>query len=1534
MATLTLASRNSMCSQFSKRILDDVVHDAGTHLLKAQTNEINDATINIVWDNLGKYISRSLRNGRGVVIPKFGTFTFSAPLVSLRGVTNPMIRDAQPRVPVFLISPEFVSGGNIKTGIFYGKTGTMRPYCNKGTNGKIHIVKCNYTEVGSCSGVKSDTARTAIERVLKKLANSVRHNGMTHMILPTVGVFHVKNALCAVAFDAGLNKDTFEISNQNYTATDRKKEALKFLTLDRMDQYQMSQSGYDVDRPTYKGRFLSMDNSAKEYLSNQGVDGNLEDKYRPLTAALNYETLDLKANRSWITNNTRTSKLQPRDRASSLTRGDHRTPRMRTQGYDEFVNGGATPDMKSNLNRITMTIKNSLNLKDASQKISEDRLSSLGKKKMGLWMRQTTQEPIDCFFEVLGRELGVQVARRMKVSPEVFSSAVVKCNLGIDQQSADVLATEIAKLREDGQIDAVSFMDYMAVEDRDPLNQLKDVIFLNGLKFEDILKTMNIPKSSTMLNYFKIRDGLLRLDPTTNRAKADTQAQMILKGKDEISVYDFIEALELGIDLSEQQNIESNNLCKQKIRVALLEGTNSGVNILRDEFEKFDLKHEGILDPAGFKTSLLQLKNILGISIGEINRLGRYIKKTADGRINYNDFFADLDKEFVKITLKSNNQYNRETKFTMPKFAQAIAKYLKNENISIRMLIRRILGMDEDVTEEEMQYHKQAVNQSPFFNFINDIIVNNTRDPERLVSDQKIREFCEKIDIDNDGKIDYHDISTFLSRHDFIENQTMRLLDTVKTVYGFNLMPNSTRTTKNCLFPVEKIPENKIGNMLRGLRNALLSRNISYHEFFSKIDSNKDGQINYDEFMKGIKDVINWSDQVISGVFAFFDRQKIGMVDFKTFLTVIRKTLFENIEDATPDTFNWENNVLKKIRTWFKTQDMKSEDAFRIIDIDYNQIIDKQNLHRFLKEILKIPKEELTATHIDRLYSLMDLYRTGKVKYSDFKRVLAEDESEPCDIHIVTGGKPTDKSAFDWKLKARQQIGQWMSKKNESMKEIFNEIAKQTQYVRYEHFKNYMETNQVLKGFSQTDKLMQQLFSDLDPHKKGHLTENDWEQAFGGYSADLLNLTELRDFISQNFQTPSDAWDYYINFGSSAQTVLFFESFAKASKEMLSNRQNMNDLKRIWESINQGEERPMSKQKFTNLFLQNEFTGSLKQSPGLTNTNFRTRILPKTVSDFRRSTKNKSKLAQVEPNLADIHSKLKTYLRTSSKTLVQVFGKYDPDNTGCISNLEFKEAVRTLNIGFTSREIDVLIKYIEPTRDNRINYYDFAHKFKDTHGDRQVLDRTRLRIHRLKDLIYQFLLSPKDAFHKYNDDRSGKMIFAQFQNMINTLSQYSSEQFSDFLVMKDLFDFIDTKRDGYIDIHEWMETFKRIEIPAKSLHLQKVTLSEIGKEQSTFEHSQLFDRIVKCISRNRKFLQAQFSELNGRGKISYDHTRMIIQSLVNSCGIRLDDKYWPLLINFAEKDGHVDYRYLLDKYKERTSVVDLHPNVSTVQLAL
>lgn len=175
-------SRYTIASQQSQNIIQTVVDDSNTAIYQAQAPEINNSVINIVWDSLGKYISRSLRNGRGVLIPKFGVFTFSAPIVRLSGVTNPYTRDPQSRQPVFIVAQEFVSGGGIKPGIFYNKTRSIRPYCNKGTIGKIQQTKCNYTDIAYTAGVKADIARMSIERVVKKLANNVRQTGFTSMI--------------------------------------------------------------------------------------------------------------------------------------------------------------------------------------------------------------------------------------------------------------------------------------------------------------------------------------------------------------------------------------------------------------------------------------------------------------------------------------------------------------------------------------------------------------------------------------------------------------------------------------------------------------------------------------------------------------------------------------------------------------------------------------------------------------------------------------------------------------------------------------------------------------------------------------------------------------------------------------------------------------------------------------------------------------------------------------------------------------------------------------------------------------------------------------------------------------------------------------------------------------------------------------------------------------------------------------------------------------------------------------------------------
>ena len=49
----------------------------------------------------------------------------------------------------------------------------------------------------------------------------------------------------------------------------------------------------------------------------------------------------------------------------------------------------------------------------------------------------------------------------------------------------------------------------------------------------------------------------------------------------------------------------------------------------------------------------------------------------------------------------------------------------------------------------------------------------------------------------------------------------------------------------------------------------------------------------------------------------------------------------------------------------------------------------------------------------------------------------------------------------------------------------------------YKSFSEWIDKSRALNGFDLTDKLLQTLFADLDPHKKGYLTELDWTTAFG-----------------------------------------------------------------------------------------------------------------------------------------------------------------------------------------------------------------------------------------------------------------------------------------------------------------------------------------------------------------------------------------------------------------------------------------------------
>ena len=55
---------------------------------------------------------------------------------------------------------------------------------------------------------------------------------------------------------------------------------------------------------------------------------------------------------------------------------------------------------------------------------------------------------------------------------------------------------------------------------------------------------------------------------------------------------------------------------------------------------------------------------------------------------------------------------------------------------------------------------------------------------------------------------------------------------------------------------------------------------------------------------------------------------------------------------------------------------------------------------------------------------------------------------------------------------------------------------------------------------------------------------------------------------------------------------------------------------------------------------------------------------------------------------ADIMEKLRQIMKTSSLTLEDIFKKFDEDGNGFISANEFRNAIRRLNLGLSSRDID------------------------------------------------------------------------------------------------------------------------------------------------------------------------------------------------------------------------------------------------------
>ena len=77
------------------------------------------------------------------------------------------------------------------------------------------------------------------------------------------------------------------------------------------------------------------------------------------------------------------------------------------------------------------------------------------------------------------------------------------------------------------------------------------------------------------------------------------------------------------------------------------------------------------------------------------------------------------------------------------------------------------------------------------------------------------------------------------------------------------------------------------------------------------------------------------------------DQQKIGMIDYQSLLYVMNYNFDAGEETrAKPDdNWSWPYFIMDRIKKWASAERLSVEDAFRVLDYDFDGFISKSDLH-------------------------------------------------------------------------------------------------------------------------------------------------------------------------------------------------------------------------------------------------------------------------------------------------------------------------------------------------------------------------------------------------------------------------------------------------------------------------------------------------------------------------------------------------------------------------------------------------------------
>ena len=505
------------------------------------------------------------------------------------------------------------------------------------------------------------------------------------------------------------------------------------------------------------------------------------------------------------------------------------------------------------------------------------------------------------------------------------------------------------------------------------------------------------------------------------------------------------------------------------------------------------------------------------------------------------------------------------------------------------------------------------------------------------------------------------------------------------------------------------------------------------------------------------------------------------------------------------------------------------------------------------------------------------------------------------------------------------------------------------QGLSFDNFQNFLQRNYLLfepYHINKNESQQKAVFNYLSNNKR-YINIEDLEYFFGNNSNNNNDdnnenydfyeklHNDITTFLYDNFHNCEDAFKYFHNdiyknnYINNENNYITKKEFFNGINNLFPKKYQTNTIQNYYNKYFQNKNKiPYSE---FNYIYYNDFNSNDKYNQSL-NKPSKIKTTRPDVSEIP-FTSNKSPFpTEKNPKLKtpfdlDPLEKLKRLILSSKvdfKKECEYYLNYSQSNNGLINQYELRNLIKRLNLGLTSIEIEDIINKNGMTYNGYINIFEFYKYITNTDLNLSISEKNIIEVlKQIKQFIYKYYNSPRLAFEMNDKQRKGYFDFERFKKIIYELFYKERIPVPNYPVMKCVYDYIDVRKDGVIDLNEWNKVFA---ITESNLDVIKGPGSEYIRD---WEGSEEITEIYKLISKNKKAIKDKVKLYTIRTSDNLlIQENYLIDILINVLGkIRISYPQWKMITALGDKDrnGIIDFNHFINVIDSYANLKNSHP---------